>query len=475
MTKFIKIIFVATAIIYAWGCRAPQISLREADSELPDRFISLNTDTANMADLPWRAYFDDPYLIALIDTALSNNQELNIIARELEVSRNEILEKEGEYQPFVNIGGGIGTEKAARYTRGGAVEHELEIKPEKEFPDPLGDFMIGATASWELDIWKKLRNAKSAAEFRYLAHNEGRNFLVTQLIAEIAESYYELIALDNLLEIINQNVKIQDDALRKVRLLKENAEANQLAVNRFEAQLLNTQNQQYAIRQKRVMLENRINFLAGRYPQSIDHLTENILNLNLDTIRAGIPAQLLRNRSDVRQAEYHIAAANLDVEVARANFFPSLDLKAGVGLQAFNPTYLLDPKSLVLNFAGDIIGPLINKKAITAQYNMANSLQIQAAYIYEQTLLNAYIDVLNQLSRLENYSRSLNTKFQEVEILNQSVRIANNLFKYAKADYVEVLLTQEEVLEAQMELIEIKLQQLNAKIQIYRALGGGWQ
>ena len=152
-----------------------------------------------------------------------------------------------------------------------------------------------------------------------------------------------------------------------------------------------------------------------------------------------------------------------------------LDISAGLGFKAFNPSFLLDPESAVFNLAGDLIAPLVNKKAIRARYNMASAAQIQAVYQYEQTVLNAYTDVLNQLAKLQNYSNSFSTKEREVEILSESVDIANNLFRYAKADYVEVLLTQEEVLDAKMELVETKLQQLLAKVAIYRALGGGWQ
>jgi outer membrane protein TolC len=283
------------------------------------------------------------------------------------------------------------------------------------------------------------------------------------------------MALDNLLEIINENASIQEEALRKVKIQKQSAKANQLVVNRFEALLLNTQNLQYEIRQKIVETENRIHFLTGRYPSAIERNTAGFMDLQIDSIQAGIPARLLQNRPDIRQAEYQLQASNLDVKVARADFFPKLDIAAGVGFQAFNPGYLLKPESLLFNLVGDLTAPLINKRGIRARYNMASAMQVQAVYEYEQTVLSAYTDVLNQLTKLDNYANSFATKQREVELLSESVNIANSLFRYAKADYVEVLLTQEEVLDAKMELVETKLQQLKAKVEIYRALGGGWQ
>lgn len=471
-TYFLMLVLLGLLV----SCNIPEVALKQVDESLPEHFNDpRGAEGISLAEIDWRTYFNDSRLIALIDTALQNNQELNIVLQELSVSQNEVLEKSGEYLPFVHVGAGLGVEKPGRFTRDGVVEHSLEIEEGRAFPEALGDFQFGAVASWEVDIWRKLRNSRDAAQLRYLAANEGKNFLVSHLIAEIANSYYELMALDNLLEIINNNAVIQEEALRKVSIQKQNAQANQLAVNRFEAQLLKTQNLQYDIRQQIVETENRINFLVGRYPSAIERNTVGFMDLGTDSLQAGIPARLLQNRPDIRQAEYQLQAANLDVQVARADFYPSLDISAGIGFQAFNPGFLLNPESILLNLVGDLSAPLINKKAIRARYNMASAMQIQAVYQYEQNVLNAYTDVLNQLTKLENYTNSFATKQREVEILSKSVNIANNLFRYAKADYVEVLLTQEEVLDAKMELVETKLRQLQAKVEIYRALGGGWQ
>lgn len=475
INKF-KPFFVLVLIALLTSCNTPKILLKEVNESLPERFTDRSVlEDSSAAEVDWRAYFDDPKLITLIDTALNNNQELNIVLQELMVSQNEVLEKSGEYLPFVSVGAGLGADKPGRYTRDGAVEHNLKIRDGQEFPEPLGDFQFGAVATWELDIWHKLRNAKDAAQLRFLAANEGRKFLVSSLIAEISHSYYELMALDNLLEIINENAKIQEEALRQVKIQKQYAKANQLVVNRFEALLLNTQNLQYNIRQKIVEIENRVYVLVGRYPFTIERNTAGFMNLQIDSIQTGIPANLLQNRPDIQQAEYSLEASNLDVDVARADFFPSLDISAGIGFQAFNPSFLLNPESILLNLLGDLTSPLINKKAIRARYNMASAMQIQAVYQYEQTVLNAYTNVLNQLAKLDNYANSFGTKQREVNLLSESVKIANSLFKYAKADYVEVLLTQEEVLDAKMELVEAKLQQLQAKVDIYRSLGGGWK
>jgi len=465
---------IALLLISLWSCKTMKVDFRDENKYVPESYAE-SGDTTNIVDLSWRDYFSDANLIALIDTALVNNQELNITMQEIAISQSEIKARKGEYLPFVGLKAGAGLEKEGGYTRHGAVDEQLEIEPGKSFPNPFSDFGIGVYASWEIDVWKKLRNAKKAAVSRYLSSVEGRNFMVTNLISEIAESYYELMALDNLLDIVERNIEIQGSALQTVKQQKEAAKVTQLAVNRFEAQLLNTKNLQYEIRQRIVETENKINFLVGRFPQPIVRDSESFDNLPIGPVQEGIPSQLLENRPDIRQAELELMAAKLDVKVARANFYPSFKISGGVGLQAFNPAHLIKPESIFYNLLGDLIAPLINRNALKAQYASASAKQIQAIYEYEQTILSGYIDVLNQLAKIDNFSKSYETKAKEVELLNQSVTIANNLFTSARADYAEVLLTQREAVESRIELIEIKLQQMNAKINIYRALGGGWE
>ena len=462
------------ALIYT-GCSVPPMAHRPENRIVPVSYTS-SQDSVNTAKLSWKEYFTDPYLTALIDTAFKNNQELNITLQEIEISRQEIRARKGEYLPFVGLGGGAGVDKIGRYTNLGASEATTDIKPGKETPEFLPDFQVAAFARWEVDIWHKLRNAKKAAVSRYLASVEGKNFMMTNLISELAGSYYELLALDNQLAIIQQNIEIQNNALKIVWMEKEATKVTELAVRRFEAQVLNTQNLQFDIRQRITVTENRINFLLGRFPQPVQRNHENFVNLVPNVIQAGIPSQLLENRPDVREAENNLAAAKLDVQVARANFYPSLSLDAGLGLRAFNPAYIAKlPESLIASLAGNLAGPLINKNAIKATYASANAKQIQAVYNYERTVLNAYIEVANQLSNISNLANSYELKSKEVEALNQSVTISNRLFTSARADYMEVLLTQRDALESRFDLIETKMQQMNATVNIYRALGGGWK
>lgn len=465
---------ISTSLLFT-ACNIPVVLKKTPNTTVPVSFMG-TADTSNAANLKWQQFFTDDYLNALIDTALSNNQELNIVIQEMLIAKNEVRARKGEYLPFVNIGAGAGVDKVARYTNTGASEATTEIAPGEETPEPLPDLKMGLYANWELDIWHKLRNAKKTAFNKYLSTVSGKNFIVTNLIAEIANSYYELLALDNQLEIVQQNIDIQSNALSVVRLQKQATRVTELAVRRFEAQVLNTRSLQYGIQQKMIEMENHINFLVGRMPQTIARNSNTFNSLVPNSIQAGIPAQLLENRPDVQQAEQQLVAAKLDVKVAKARFYPSLGITAGVGLQAFNPSYLLKtPESILYSVAGDLVAPLVNRNAIKATYNSANAKQIQAVYNYERTILMAYIEVANQLSNINNLQQAYVLKSQEVDALTSSVTIANNLFRSARADYMEVLLTQRDALEAKFELVETKKQQMNAMVNIYHALGGGWK
>lgn len=467
-------IIVILTMVSIVSC-VPTRNVREENKTVPEQYKNKIKDSTNTASIQWKDFFTDPNLVSLIDTALVNNQELNIMLHKIEITKNEIQVKKGEYLPFVNAFAGAEVEKVGEYTRNGAVEKHLDIKEDEEFPEPLTNFNAGLTASWELDVWKKLRNGKKAAVLEYLASVEGKNFMVTQLISEIASAYYELMALDNQLAIIEQNLSIQQQALKMVKLQKEAARATLLAVRRFEAEVYKNQSNKFQIQQKITETENLINFLVGRYPQTITRNSDQFIDKELNKMSEGIPAQLLANRPDIRQAEYELAASKLNVSIAKANFYPSIGIKASVGLEAFKPKYLTNtPESLLYNLVGDIVSPLINKNAIKAEYKNANSRQLQAVFEYEKTILNAFIEVKNQLSNIDNLKKSYRLKEEQVQALTESIELSLKLFRSARAEYTEVLLTQREALDSKIEIIETKRDQLLANVKLYQALGGGW-
>lgn len=472
--KIVKYLVIACIPLIYTACSVSPSMKRKENKVVPESFAN-GKDSLNSAKIQWKQFFTDSTLTALIDTALKNNQDLNIMMQQIYIAKNDVRAKKGAYLPFVSGVAGASVGRTPQYTSQGASDANNDITPGQKVPVILPNYMVGLAASWELDIWKKLRNSKKAAMFRYLSTVEGKNFMVTSLIAEISHEYYELMALDNQLEILKKNIEVQQNALEIVKQEKTAAKVTELAVRRFEAEVLKNQSRQFYISQNIIEAENRINYLLGRFPQPVVRNSKAFIDLKPDSIHAGVPSQLLENRTDIRHAEQELAATKLDVKAAKANFYPTLNISAGVGYQAFDPTYLLEsPASLIYSVAGQLVAPLVNRNAIKANFYTANSRQAQAAYEYERTILNAYIEVANQLSNMSNLKKSYDLKDKQVQALTQSIDISIRLFRSARADYMEILLTQRDALEARFELIETKKLQMMSRVSTYQALGGGW-
>ena len=469
----IIIVFVICAVIIS--CGVPKIATLADKKVVPESF-GLSKDTINTSTVTWKKFFKDPNLVQLIDLALQNNQELMITLQDIEIAKNDIRMRKGALLPTIGLRAGAGIEKVGKFTSQGAGDGSANISDNQLVPEDLQDYKVAAVAHWEVDIWKKLRNSKKAAVSRYLATIEGKNFVITNLIGEVANSYYELIALDNQLDIVKQNIELQSTALEIVKIQKEASKATELGVQKFAAEVFDSTSKEFEILQAITEAENRINFLLARYPQEIVREKSNFLSLAPNVVSTGIPAQLLANRPDIKQAEMQLEAAKLDIKVAKAEFYPSLDITAAVGLNAFKPSYLTRlPESLLYSLAGDIAGPLINRNAIKAEFLSANARQIQTLYNYERTVLNAYLEVSNQVAKISNLDKNYNLKLQRVNALQKAIDASNDLFKSARVDYFEVLMTQRDALESKLQLVETKRDLMNASVAVYRSLGGGWK
>lgn len=453
-----------------------QIGLRDLKIEMPDTYGDDEAAENDLEALRAEQIFEDPHLVALIEEALTHSQELEILKQEMNVANAAILARRGQVFPKVGLGIDAGVEKVGRYTSQGASDVNTPMEPGlDEVPEHLGDFRIALQASWEIDIWKKLRNATKAAKTRFLESSEGRTFAITGVIAEISNSYYELVGLDRQLEVLDANIELLEQALEVVKLQQQAARVTSLGVQRFEAELLKNQSRRYDLLQQRVETENRLNALVGRYPQPVERTTSDFVERPLRDMTAGLPAQLLTRRPDLRAAELELEATKLDVKVARAEFFPSLAIDATFGIEAFNPAkFAALPASLLYNVAANLFAPLFNRPKLKSEWYAANAEQMKAVVTYEQTALLAFVDVANQLAAIENMDHRFERKAQQVERLETAIETSNQLFRSARADYLEVLTTRREALEAELELVETRQRQMAARIDLYRALGGGW-
>lgn len=461
------------ALIWLGACKTPEIKPINQQVVLPENFAQ-QTDTSNLANISWRNYFKDPLLVQLIDTALVKNWDLQSMQQRIEQAKADVLQTTQALKPTVDPLLAPSMRRFGLYTMDGAGNIVTDIEPGKLVPINLPDLYTGFQARWEADIWGKLKNKKQAAAQRLLASVEGKNLLVTNLISEIANAYYQLIALDQEIRIVDETIAVQSKVLDIVKVQKEAATSTELAVKQFEAQLLNLNGFKIELQQIILETENRINFLCGRTPVRIERATQ--FPALPEKINAGIPAQLLQNRPDIRQAELELLASKTDLSIARKAFLPSFNITGNLGFQAFRPGLLFTtPESIANSLIGGLTMPMINRAAIKAEFNNATARQMDKLYQYHQSVVRGYIEVYNEVARTNNLANIIAAKQQESIALNSAVDIAADLFRYGRANYLEVLIAQQQALKARVELVTAKKNQLSTTVNLYKALGGGWR
>lgn len=473
--KWALIVFIGINII---SCRVAKPVELPVIKNMPDSF-TVATDTQSIANLSWKEFFTDTTLVALIDTALHNNPDLFIANQRMEMAKAQLYIRKAAFYPSVNGVIGTNADRFGDYTMSGVGNFDTNLSPnikedQKVSRSLTPDFFVGLRSSWEIDIWGKLKNQKKAAVSRLLATEKGKHLVVTNIVATVASLYYELLALNTELNIVNKNVVLQREALEVVNVQKEGGRATQLAVQQFAAQLLNTRAIEYNIRQEIVEVENQLNEILGRYPQSFIKDTSIMQQPLPNALITGKPSQLLIRRPDIRQAEFELAAAKADVVSARAAFLPSLNLSPYVGFNAFKAGLLFDPGSFVYGAAAGLTAPLLAKRQLKGEYNIAGAQNKEAVYNYQKALLSGFSEVVTNLRKIENNTSLFNLKKEEVKELSNAVATAKELYLAGYANYLEVITAQKGVLEAEIQLTENKKQLFQAHIILYRSLGGGW-
>lgn len=460
--------------LLASGCAETAVLEKPGMKPIPQSYAT-SKDTANVARINWKTYFSDPALVNLVDTALSNNLDVLSAVQKIEAARANVKYAKGLALPTVSVFGSAGQQKFGDYTMNAAGNRGTTIYQNQPVPQNLKDFNIGLQSSWELDFWGKLKSTRKAAVAQYLSTVEGKNWTVTNLVAEIASDYYQLLALDTELEIVKESVQLQDSALHVVNIQKQVGVVNELAVKQFEAQVLSSKKMEIDIKQQISETENKLNFILGRFPQPIVRNKSTFAQPVPNQIKVGVPADLLENRPDVKQAGYDLMSAKANVKMAKAAFYPSFVINGSLGKDAFQGSLLFKPESFTYNILGNLVTPLVNRSAIKAQFQTAKANQVQAIYNYQKSILNGYVEVYNEMVNLKSIEQSLDLKRKEVDALNQAVTSSNHLFKTGRANYLEVLNVQANVLQSKIELAETIKNQYSSMVSIYKALGGGWR
>ena len=478
--KSYKLYTLILLFAMAAGCKNYKAVTIKSDKTLPAMFEKPAIDTVTIAALPSKNFFADAFLTRLIDTAFKSNLDMQATMQRVEMAAAGFRYNKSLLLPTVNLNVSAGADRFGAYTMNGVGNYDSNLSPnlnsKQQIPTtPTPDLFAGVRSSWEVDLWGKLKNQKQAALARYLATQSGYRLIATELTAQIAANYYELLALDSELSIIKKNITLQESALEIVQIQKLGGRATELAVQQFVAQLAYTKGLQYEVSQQITETENAIRLLTGSFNRVIPRDSSIITLAEPRQLNTGIPTQLLLNRPDIRQAELVLTALNADIRSARAAFFPALTINAYGGYNAFSGALLFNPASAVYGIVGGLTAPLLNRKRVKADYEYKVAEAKAALYDYQKTIIGGYQEVMNSLRGMDNFRRYYQFKQEEVTALNNAVSVSRDLYLVGRATYLEVITAQKNVLDAELQLAVTKKNIFLNEVNLYRSLGGGWR
>lgn len=442
--------------------------------KLPE--TAFNVQDSLVKPIDWENLFVQEDLKRLIDTALQHNLDLKTGVQRVLMANAHLKLTRAQLLPSLNAHVSGGLDKFGDYTMNGVGNYDTNFSPninnDQMIPNPTPDFFAGFRSSWEIDIWGKLSKRKQAAYHRYLASKQGLQWYKTQLVSQIAEMYYEMVALDKKLEILKRNITLQERGLEIIEAQLAGGRATALAVSQFKAQLMATKGKQFEIKQAITAVENGINTLLGQFPTSLERDTAAINKAIPQKFISAIQVTKLLARPDIQEAELELKAAKADVAAARKAFLPSLSINAYAGYHAFRFPLLFSPGSLASGFLGGLTAPIFNRAELKNNNLVANAGQLSAFYNYQNSIIKGYEEVSTQLSAMHNFQQAYQLKAQEVAELKQAVASANDLYLAGYASYLEVIVAQASVLNAEMEQVDLKKASFNSIIGLFRSLGG---
>ena len=403
-------------------------------------------DTVSTASVSWDKIFTDPVLQEWIRLGLEHNTDMNVAHLKVEESQAYLLAARRALLPGVSFSASGGLP---------------------------GSFSTQIGASWATDIFGSLRNSKRKAEAALMQSEAYRQAVQTQLVATIANNYYMLLMLDEQLNISNRTLKTWEENIRAMEALKRAGKTNEAAVLQAKANKLSVEANVLTLEKEILAMENSFCALLGTVPMSIER--KNIAEQKLpDQLCAGLPAELLSRRPDVRQAEMKLAQCFYEKNIARAAFYPDLNLSGALGWTTGAGAIVLDPGSIIANLIASLTQPIFNRGALKARKLAVESQYKQAVYGFRQSLLDAGVEVNNALSLWETAKKRVEIDKKQIVNLQAAVWNTQLLMKHGNASYLEVLTAQKNLLQTELAEVSDRFDEFQSVVNLYHALGGGY-
>lgn len=465
--NLIKILILAGTASFLVSCSARKDYIKQ-DLEMPEKFRNDKSVTGDSIRVSWNEFFKDPKLVALIEKALIKNNDISVAIKSIEQLDLAYKQARNSILPTANFNLGANRNWPSKNSLNGSLTQEF-IGTKY-----MDDYNANIQVSWEADIWGKGKLQKESTKSEYFAQKENLSALKTRIISQVAQAYYNLLSLDEQLRIAEENVQLNENSLKMMRLQYQSGQINSLAVEQMEVQKKSAELLIPIANQNIALQENALSILTGEYPDKIEHNTsfeESTLKSNM--LSSGIPAQLLSRRPDLKAAEYAVMAANSKTGLAKVAMYPSFSLSPQIGVNSYKFNNWFDlPGSITKTIALNLTQPIFQKKTLKTAYKTALLEQEKAVINFKQQVLTAVGEVSDALAKTFGAQQRLDLIGQKNIRLKKAVKDADLLYKSGMATYLEVITAHNNRLQNDLDHINTTLDQYNAQIELYRALGG---
>lgn len=424
----------------------------------------VSTDTTSLANVSWDKIFTDPLLQGYITKGLQNNLDIRIAMQNIAAAQATMKQGKAGYFPTLSASTDWTHNKISKNSQSGSFLTDLNTD----------QYQLYGNLSWEADIWGKIRSNKRATNAAYLQTTAVNQAIKTQLIANIATTYYQLLSVDAQIKVAEETLINRDKSVETILALKKAGNVTEVGVKQTEAQKYTTELIIADLKNNVIILENTLSTLLNEPSAKIERSTFESQKMQ-PIITLGVPANLLRNRPDVIAAEYNLITNFEMTNVAKSGFYPSLKITAAGGLQSIDLKEWFSANSLFANVITGLTQPIFNQRQVRTKFEIAKANQEKAYLQFEQSLLIAGKEVSDALAQYNNETYKITIREKQADALTKASIFSDELLTYGLANYLEVLTSKNDALNAKLSLVDNKFQQYKAVIQLYRALGGGWQ
>ncbi len=451
------------ALLALGGCALGPNYLRP-EIDVPSDYRFASGEAQDVANSAWWQQFDDPVLEELIAAALANNPTTQAAAANVEAAAAVLTQTRAPLYPQVGYGG---TADRERVTEEGAAPVPSGVS------NPANSYEILAGASWELDLWGRVRRLSEAARANLLASEEARRGVILSLVGSVATRYMELLGLDEQLLIAERTKATYQESLQLFELQLENGQVSEMAVAQAQSQYYTAAAQVPAIEQQIAQIENALSLLVGRNPGPIPR-GKTLQGLRMPAVPAGMPSELLERRPDIAQAEQQLIAASARIGAAKALYFPTISLTGAFGFASSDLSNLFNGDAHTWSYAGSVLGPIFTAGSVSGQVAQAEALQQAALAGYRQAIQQGFADVSDALIARRKLGEQSQAQVKLVAALKDYSRIAHLQYDGGYVPYSTVLQAEQQLFPSELALTSVRAATFNALVRIYTAMGGGW-